>query len=82
MVLDCVTYHVFLCALVDFKITSSFPACDKTLLDEKLKKKTCLEWYELQDGDPRLKNGIMLKPRVQKKEKDLVKNSKLCLNTV
>ncbi|XP_019730808.1 uncharacterized protein il12rb1 isoform X3 [Hippocampus comes] len=29
-------------------------ACNKTLLDEKLNKTNCLEWYRLQDGDLRL----------------------------
>lgn len=27
------------------------PACEKTLLGKKLKKKTCLELYKFQDGD-------------------------------
>ncbi|CAK6972127.1 interleukin-6 receptor subunit beta [Scomber scombrus] len=35
--------------------------CDKTLLNEKLNNTVCLEWYELQDGDPRPKNVITKK---------------------
>ncbi|XP_057697635.1 interleukin-6 receptor subunit beta [Corythoichthys intestinalis] len=28
--------------------------CNKTLLDEELDKANCLEWYKLQDGEPKL----------------------------
>lgn len=34
-----------------FSYLSLFAACDKTMLDKKLKNKTCLEFYELQDAD-------------------------------
>ncbi|XP_070688329.1 interleukin-12 receptor subunit beta-1 [Pempheris klunzingeri] len=42
--------------------------CDKTLLYEKLDKKTCLELYELQDGDSRPEHVITLTARNKKKE--------------
>ncbi|XP_053178968.1 interleukin-6 receptor subunit beta [Scomber japonicus] len=41
--------------------------CDKTLLNEKLKK-TCLEWYELQDGDLRPKNVITRQKGIGQKQ--------------
>ncbi|XP_037627105.1 interleukin-12 receptor subunit beta-1 isoform X1 [Sebastes umbrosus] len=37
--------------------------CDKTLLHEKLNHKTCLEWYELQDGDSRPENVNIMKKK-------------------
>ncbi|XP_029284788.1 interleukin-12 receptor subunit beta-2-like isoform X1 [Cottoperca gobio] len=43
--------------------------CDKTLLDEDLDKKTCLEWYELQDGDSRPENVMTLTSRKRKRQR-------------
>ncbi|XP_042273843.1 interleukin-12 receptor subunit beta-2 [Thunnus maccoyii] len=43
--------------------------CDKTLLNVKINKTTCLEWYEFQDGDPRPENILTLSGRKKKKEK-------------
>ncbi|XP_061539096.1 interleukin-12 receptor subunit beta-1 [Phycodurus eques] len=34
--------------------TPNLKPCNKTLLDKKLNKTTCLEWYKQQDGDLRL----------------------------
>ncbi|XP_068446250.1 leukemia inhibitory factor receptor [Clinocottus analis] len=47
--------------------------CDKTLPDEKFKKKTCLEWYELQDGESRPENVITLTAKKSKKEKNRIR---------
>ncbi|XP_051232477.1 leukemia inhibitory factor receptor isoform X12 [Dicentrarchus labrax] len=44
-------------------------SCDKTLLDRKLNKQTCLELYDLQDGDSRSENVITLTGRKKKKER-------------
>ncbi|KAM7388002.1 hypothetical protein PAMP_024206 [Pampus punctatissimus] len=51
--------------------------CDKTLLEEKLNKKTCLEWYEFQEGDSRPENVVTLTGRNKKAEKkEIIKNVK------
>nr|XP_057930250.1 interleukin-6 receptor subunit beta isoform X2 [Doryrhamphus excisus] len=49
--------------------------CDKILLNEKVKKFTCLEWYEIQDGDSRPQNVRTLTARMTKKERTLIRNS-------
>ncbi|XP_075944284.1 oncostatin-M-specific receptor subunit beta isoform X1 [Anarhichas minor] len=46
---------------------ADFKICDKTLLDEKLTK-SCLELYELQDGDSRPANVITLTAKMKKKK--------------
>ncbi|KAK9519475.1 hypothetical protein VZT92_022202 [Zoarces viviparus] len=43
--------------------------CDKTLLDETFNKKTCLELYELQDGDSRPEKVITLTAKMKEKKK-------------
>ncbi|XP_068591019.1 leukemia inhibitory factor receptor [Cebidichthys violaceus] len=48
--------------------------CDKTLLHEKLHK-TCLEWYELPDGDSRPKNVITLTAKKTKEERKQIQMS-------
>ncbi|KAM9358382.1 interleukin-12 receptor subunit beta-2 [Symphorus nematophorus] len=49
--------------------------CDKTLLDEKFQK-TCLELYELQDGDLSQENVITLTARNNKERKKIRKTLK------
>ncbi|XP_023138044.2 leukemia inhibitory factor receptor [Amphiprion ocellaris] len=52
--------------------------CDKTLLNEKLKRSTCLQWYELQDADLRPTNVTTLsggRTRKDKKEKEQIKQN-------
>ncbi|XP_054646912.1 oncostatin-M-specific receptor subunit beta isoform X2 [Dunckerocampus dactyliophorus] len=49
--------------------------CDKTLLNGKVKKSTCLEWYELQDGDLRPESVRTLTARTTKRERKLMRNS-------
>ncbi|XP_056233515.1 interleukin-12 receptor subunit beta-1 isoform X2 [Seriola aureovittata] len=46
--------------------------CDNMTLDEKLKKKTCKQWYELRDQDSRPQNVITLASK-KKKERERVK---------
>ncbi|XP_060890793.1 interleukin-12 receptor subunit beta-2, partial [Labrus mixtus] len=48
-------------------------ACSATLLDEKLDRKTCLEWYELHNGDPRPENVITLTGRQKTKDRQRIK---------
>ncbi|XP_051232469.1 leukemia inhibitory factor receptor isoform X4 [Dicentrarchus labrax] len=50
-------------------------SCDKTLLNEKLNKQTCLELYDLQDGDSRSENVITLTGRKKKKEREQIRES-------
>ncbi|XP_028259602.1 leukemia inhibitory factor receptor [Parambassis ranga] len=45
--------------------------CDKTLLGKKLIRTTCLQWYELQEADPRPKNVINVSGRMKKQERKL-----------
>ncbi|KAK5606061.1 hypothetical protein CRENBAI_000924 [Crenichthys baileyi] len=47
--------------------------CDKTLLDEKLKAKTCLEFYELQDADLIPERVWYLTGKKRKKERKKIK---------
>lgn len=52
--------------LVDLKncyFFSLLAACDKTLLDGKIKKRTCLELYQFQDEDSRPEKVITLTAR-------------------
>nr|XP_015826295.2 interleukin-6 receptor subunit beta isoform X2 [Nothobranchius furzeri] len=53
--------HVPAASAADLKI------CDQTLLNEKLKRRTCLELYELQDADLNPESVIVLTARKQKK---------------
>ncbi|XP_061594967.1 uncharacterized protein il12rb1 [Cololabis saira] len=49
--------------------------CDKTLLDgKKIKKKTCLEWYELQDADLKPEKVMILTAKEQKKRKKIMQS--------
>ncbi|XP_051803611.1 uncharacterized protein il12rb1, partial [Acanthochromis polyacanthus] len=47
----------------------SLAVCDKTSLNEKLDKSTCLQWYELQNPDLRPTNVTTLSGRGTKKNK-------------
>ncbi|XP_070765728.1 interleukin-31 receptor subunit alpha [Enoplosus armatus] len=47
--------------------------CDKTLLEEKFKNTTCLELYELQDGNSRPENVITLTAKGKKKKKKQIR---------
>ncbi|XP_068175991.1 uncharacterized protein il12rb1 isoform X2 [Antennarius striatus] len=49
--------------------------CDKTLLDEKLKKTTCLEFHEVQDTGLRTENVITLMGRKKKKERQKMRKA-------
>nr|XP_054608212.1 interleukin-6 receptor subunit beta [Nothobranchius furzeri] len=53
--------HVPAASAADLKI------CDQTLLNEKLRRRTCLELYELQDADLNPESVIVLTARKQKK---------------
>ncbi|KAM7011898.1 interleukin-12 receptor subunit beta-2 [Tautogolabrus adspersus] len=55
------------------EIAADLKACNETLLDRQLKRKTCLEWYELHNGDLRPENVITLTGRHKKKEKKRIK---------
>ncbi|XP_037554060.1 uncharacterized protein il12rb1 [Nematolebias whitei] len=51
--------------------------CDKMLMDEKIKKRTCLEFYELRDADLKPESVMTLTARRQRKEKQTInKNMK------
>lgn len=52
-----------------------FEICDKTLVDEKFKRETCLELYELRDGDSRPENVITLTAKNKKKQKQPIKKN-------
>lgn len=54
-----------------------FSVCDKTLLGEKLKTGTCLEFYELQDLDIKPESLVTIRSRKQRKEKESIE-SKSC----
>ncbi|KAM6922075.1 uncharacterized protein il12rb1 [Xenentodon cancila] len=49
--------------------------CDKTLLDDKIKKRTCLEWYELWDADLKPEKVMILTGKKQKKKRKEIKQS-------
>uniref|UniRef100_UPI0037E731E1 oncostatin-M-specific receptor subunit beta n=1 Tax=Semicossyphus pulcher TaxID=241346 RepID=UPI0037E731E1 len=50
--------------------------CDKTLeLDKKLYDVTCLEWYELQDGDLRPESVITIPARKKEKERKQIREN-------
>ncbi|XP_049444769.1 uncharacterized protein il12rb1 isoform X1 [Epinephelus fuscoguttatus] len=53
---------------VPAKPPADYKICDKTLLDEKSNKQTCLEFYEFQDEDLRPAHVITLLGREKKKE--------------
>ncbi|XP_017268887.1 interleukin-12 receptor subunit beta-1 isoform X2 [Kryptolebias marmoratus] len=46
--------------------------CDKSLLNKTIKKRTCLEFYELQDADLKPESVMTLTARKQKKEKQKI----------
>ncbi|XP_028300677.1 interleukin-27 receptor subunit alpha isoform X2 [Gouania willdenowi] len=52
--------------LTDLKI------CDKTMLDKKFKKKTCLEWFAVQDADSAPINRTILPGNRTKNEKSQI----------
>ncbi|XP_008277613.1 leukemia inhibitory factor receptor [Stegastes partitus] len=58
---------------VPTKPVADLQICDKTLVNEKLKRGTCLEWYELQDSRPT--NVITLSGRTAKKERAKIKTN-------
>lgn len=60
----------------------SLAACNKTLADKEINRKTCLEWYELQDGSPVPKNVITLTGKMGRKKKEEVRKSKLYIKYV
>nr|XP_046247904.1 leukemia inhibitory factor receptor isoform X1 [Scatophagus argus] len=49
--------------------------CNKTLLDKKLNKRTCIELYELQDGNSMPKNVITLSGMKKQKERNHIKRT-------
>ncbi|XP_059196387.1 interleukin-12 receptor subunit beta-1 [Centropristis striata] len=55
------------------KPAAGLKICDKMLLDEKLNKKTCLEWYKLQDGESVPGNVITLAGTKKKKDREQIK---------
>ncbi|MED6284157.1 hypothetical protein CHARACLAT_016455, partial [Characodon lateralis] len=59
--------HVPVASAADLK------TCDKTLLDEKLKTKTCLEFYELQDADLIPERVWYITGKKRKKERKKIK---------
>ncbi|XP_028443755.1 interleukin-12 receptor subunit beta-2 [Perca flavescens] len=58
------------------EVAADLKICDKTLLNDTLHWKTCLELYELQDGDSMPKNVITLTGKKKKKAKQIRKNIK------
>ncbi|XP_005454041.1 interleukin-12 receptor subunit beta-1 [Oreochromis niloticus] len=54
---------------------SDLEACNKTLADKEINRKTCLEWYELQDGSPVPKNVITLTGKMGRKKKEEVRKN-------
>ncbi|XP_031163124.1 interleukin-12 receptor subunit beta-1 isoform X2 [Sander lucioperca] len=56
---------------VPAELAADLKICDKTLLNETLNRTTCLELYELQDGDSMPKNVITLTGRKKKKAKQI-----------
>ncbi|XP_041646340.1 interleukin-12 receptor subunit beta-2 isoform X2 [Cheilinus undulatus] len=56
-------------------IPEDLQACNGTLLDNKLNKTTCLEFYEFQDEVPRSENVITLTGRQKKPERKNIKEN-------